>query len=341
MNLGTNLKHHSRGVTGREFYLRNNPFGFSGIKTVCSKGLLWISWLLVSISCFHPKEEPLKIATNSWIGYEPLFLARALGYMDDFQFSVSEMPSSSDIILAFRNKMIDCATLTLDESYLLLQDSIKIKILFIIDISAGADAILAKPYIKSLRDLKGKKVGVENSATGAYVLSRALESVNLDHSDIQLIPRIEAGHEKAYKNGEIDAIVTYEPTKSKLLNAGATVLFDSRQIPDEILDVFIVREDLIKTKPHELEKLKNIWYASLHYMKENPDKVYLLSSKRLGMTHEQFNTSFREIKFPSREESENILGESFMNSANRIEQLMLKNDLLTKEINPANLLIKR
>lgn len=314
---------------------------FTNFVANCLRGFLWLSYLLFFAGCFAHKEKPLKIATNFWMGYEPLYLARSLGYFENSNFSISEMPSASDVIRAFRNNVIDCATLTLDESYLLLQDSLKIKILFVMDISSGADAILAKPHIKGMSDLKGKKVAVENSATGAYVLSRALELAKLDHRDIQIITKIEAGHEKAYKNNDVDAVVTYEPTKTKLLNAGATVLFDSRQIPNEILDVFIVREELVKTRPQDLEKLKTIWYSSLKYLQANPDKAFLLISKRLGITKEQFEASLRGIKFPSREESETILRESFMHSASQIEQLMLKSELLTRDIDPTSLLIKR
>ena len=142
---------------------------------------------LLFSSCFSPEREPIKIGTNVWIGYEPLYLARKQGFFNDLPVSLVQMTSSTDVIRAFRNGLIDCASLTLDEAFLLLQDDKDIKIMFVMDVSNGADALLAKPGIKSLKDLKGKKVGVESSTVGAYTLSRALEFGHLKPVDIHVI----------------------------------------------------------------------------------------------------------------------------------------------------------
>ena len=86
--------------------------------------------LVVSVvflfGCTTPGNEPLKLGTNLWIGYEPLYLARNLGYFTPEEISLYEMPSTSDVIRAFENGLIDCAALTLDETFLLLQDSIEV-----------------------------------------------------------------------------------------------------------------------------------------------------------------------------------------------------------------------
>ena len=39
------------------------------------------------------------------------------------------------------------------------------------NISAGADALVVKPQIKQASDLRGKRIGVEQTAVGAYLLS--------------------------------------------------------------------------------------------------------------------------------------------------------------------------
>lgn len=318
-------------------YFQNS---YTLFKRYLSIFLILVSLILGFNFCKNIQLEPIKIGTNSWIGYEPFYLARHLNFIDNKSISIFEMPSASDVIRAFRNGLLDCATLTLDESYLLLQDSMDIKILFIIDISLGADAILSKPEIKTLEDLKGKKIAVENSAVGAYLLTRAMEFANLKSSDIQIIIKTIAGHEQAYKSGEVDAVVTFEPAKTKILEAGANILFSSKQIPDEIFDVLIIKEDLLLKRRNELENLKTAWYRSLKYIKDHPKEALKFSGKRMGLTQIQIENSFLGIKIPDKDENQKILRDNFYVSAFRIRDIMLNKNLLQKNINPDNLIIK-
>lgn len=47
----------------------------------------------------------------------------------------------------------------------------------------------------------------------------------------------------AWNTGLVDALVTYEPLAGQLREQGATVIFDSRQARNLIVDVLAVRED--------------------------------------------------------------------------------------------------
>lgn len=250
------------------------------------------------------------------------------------------MPSASDVLNAFRNGHIDCASLTLDESYLLLEEGYDIKILFIMDISHGADVILAKPEITSITDLKGKKIAVEHMAVGAYLLERALENSDISIQDLTIVPTEVSGHEKAYLSGEADAVVTFEPTRTRLLSKGAVQLFDSKQIPNEIFDVFIIRSELLESKPQLLKKTVNIWYKSLEHFRPGSKTMFQFTGKRLNLSPSQLSEALRGIKFPGKKENASILSDNFKEPAEMISKLMLTNSLLKEEVYPENLLIR-
>ncbi len=72
--------------------------------------------------CGVEPAPPLRIGTNVWSGYEPLYLARELGYLDPRSVHLVEYPSASEVIRAFRNQAIEAAALTFDEVLLLTQD---------------------------------------------------------------------------------------------------------------------------------------------------------------------------------------------------------------------------
>jgi len=293
------------------------------------------------MGCMSTQDEPIRVSTNVWIGYEPLYLAQHLNYYDDVPISMVQMSSSTDVLRAFRNGMIDCATLTLDESFLLLQAGFDIKILFIMDISNGADVLLSRPEIKTMKDLKGKRVGVETSTVGAYTLSRALEQGHIKTNEIQIVPSFVEGHVEAYLSGKVDAVVTFEPARTRLIEAGAKELFSSKQIPNEILDVFVVSNEVYRKRTADFEKIKKAWYKTLDYLKLNPEDGIWFVSKRMGFTADEYKKSLMGIKLPSQEEANRIMSTSFFPTARRIVGIMLKEKLLNKQIDPSKMMINQ
>ena len=110
------------------------------------------------------------MGTNLWIGYESFYLARDLGFYNDTPIRFVEHLSATQQIRAFRNRTIQAATLTLDEVLLLLEQGHNPKVVMVIDISHGGDVIIGNSYIKNLKDLQGRRVAVENTAVGGYII---------------------------------------------------------------------------------------------------------------------------------------------------------------------------
>jgi len=301
---------------------------------------LWLGLLCVfSIpGCSRESQTPLHIGTNVWPGYEPLYLARSLGYFDESTVRFHEMTTSADVLKAFRNRAIDVAALTLDEALLLIQDGIDARILLVTDISNGADVIIAHPTIKTVRDLKGKRVGVESMALGAYVLSRALDKAGLTPGDVTIVPAAVQEHVQAYAAGKVDAVVTFEPVKTKLLAIGGRNIFDSSQIPNEIIDVIVVRADILQSKSRKLKGLEAGWFKALAYLQKNPAAANLRMSKREGITAEEFSGALKEMTIPDKAENNRLISGALLLPARRLAEVMLQGKLLNKQIDPARLL---
>lgn len=275
------------------------------MKSLIKFGLLAVTAFLAGC---QPPPEPLRIVSSPWAGYEPLYLARDLGYLKETSVRIAELPSANITAEAFSNGSADIATLTLDETLALLAKGQKLRILLVMDISNGADGVVAKPGIKSLADLKGKRVGMENIPLGAYILSRVLEMSGLKATDMEVIPMPEDKHEKAYLQGKIDAAITMEPYKTRITKAGAHVLLDSSQIPNEIFDLILVREDVYQTRRDDLCNLARQWFRTLDYVQANQKDAYARMGKRLGTNDEDFRTAMAGIKVPLRQENQLLLG---------------------------------
>lgn len=294
---------------------------------------------LGSTGCTHQEpQSPLQLATNVWPGYEPLYLARSLGYFNESTVRFHEMTTSADVLKAFRSGAIDVAALTLDEALLLIQDGIDARVVLVTDVSSGADVIVANPSIKSIRALKGKNVGVESMALGAFMLSRALDKAGLAPGDVTVVPVAVQEHEKAYAAGSIDAVVTFEPAKTKLLARGAHCIFDSSQIPGEIIDVIVVRADILQSKSKQLKELEEGWFKALGYLQKNPADASLRMGKREAVSAAEFADALKGLTIPDRNENSRLLSGALLTPARRLAEVMLKGRLLNKPVDPARLL---
>jgi NitT/TauT family transport system substrate-binding protein len=108
----------------------------------------WAVILLLTVSLVgcKPDAEPLRIVSSPWPGYEPLYMTRDLGYLNEKQVVLNELPSSNITYEAFSNGSADIATLTLDETLTLIAQGKKVRVLAVLDVSNGADAVMIKPY---------------------------------------------------------------------------------------------------------------------------------------------------------------------------------------------------
>lgn len=300
--------------------------------------LLTLPCLLNMAGCTKEPQTPLHIATNVWPGYEPLYLARSLGYFNEYTLRIHEMTTSADVLKAFRNHAIDVAALTIDEALLLIQDGIDARILIVTDISNGADAIIAHPSIKSIRDLKGKRVGVESMALGAYVLSRALDKGGLTPRDITVVPVAVQEHLQAYASGKIDAVVTFEPAKTKILAMGGRSIFDSSQIPNEIIDVIVVRTDILQSKSGQINELEEGWFKALEYLQKNPADAASRMGKREGISAAEFSDTLKGMNIPDKNENRRLLSGALVAPAKRLAEVMVQGKLLRRPVDPSRLL---
>lgn len=311
------------------------PYPMKNLKKICIINLFILVNLLAG--CARP-EPPLRIGTNQWVGYEPLYLARDLGYLDDTPVRLAEYLSTSDVMNALRNESIEAAAITLDEALILLSEGFDLKIILIFDYSVGADALVARPGIRDIKGLKGKKIGTEGMASGAYILSRALEAGGLGPSDVKIVPVSAGEQEKAFKEGSVDAVITFEPAMTRIMEAGGKKIFDSRMIPGEILDVLAVRADVLKKQHNTARDIIKNWFRAIDYLKKNQKDASERMARRSHVTGEQYIKSLEGLYFPGFAENNALLvseAPGILATAQRLINIMLDNGFIKKNVDPA------
>ncbi len=295
----------------------------------------FVSMVLLLSACSPQPDESLRIASSPWPGYEPLYLAREIGYLPGDQANIYELPSSDITLQSFINRSADMATLTLDETMDLLHSGVKLRILVVMDASNGADAVMVSPKIRQLSDLKGKRIAIENIPLGVYMLSRLLDAAKLTRADVRVIHSPESKHAELYQQNKADAFITFEPFKTHLAALGAHDIFNSSDIPNEIFDLLVVHEDVYLQRRKEVCFVARQWFKTLEFMRQSPDQAAASISTRLGVTTAEYHAMVNGINTPSLQENHRLLtGEhpEIIRPANMLNAVMMKEGQLTHAV---------
>jgi NitT/TauT family transport system substrate-binding protein len=297
-------------------------------------GLLTLALVWLA-ACSQP-QPPLRVATIPWIGYQPLFLAQDLGYYPLRTIRLVEFRSNTESLRAIRNRDVEAAALTLDEALLLAAEGHEIAVVLVLDCSAGADALVARPEIGSLGNLAGARVGVESSANGAYVLSRVLHLAHLTPADVRIVPVSSGDQVAAFRAGEVDALVTYEPLRTQLAALGAETLFDSREIPCEIVDVLVVLREALRERKEQIDQLLRGWFAAVEHHAAAPAQAAERLATRLELTPGDYLAAVAGVQLGTRELNCQALteaanGNGLGASIRQLAAVMLTNGLMRGE----------
>lgn len=303
--------------------------------------------LAVSGGCTEPPRPPLRLGTLVWPPYELFFVARERGLFPPGAVDLVELRSPIDEARAFENGGLDAALLTADFALRIAERNDGCRIALVVDVSNGGDAVLARPGIERLDQLEGHTVGVEVSSLGLYVLRRAFDTEGLDLLDrgaVEIVPIDYPELAQAYRDGRVDAVVVFEPERSELIAEGANQLFDSSRIPGEIVDVLLVRDRLLDTRPGDVRALADGWFEARELLQRTPERALPIMAAREGVSEDAMRRSLSGMEIPDRAANRRLLGGGSSDLGATLERLaetMSRLRLLDPAYDPTPLLDDR
>jgi NitT/TauT family transport system substrate-binding protein len=163
-----------------------------------------------------------------------------------------------------------CAMTNMDTLTIPAAGGVDSTALIVGDFSNGNDGVVLKGMGKALTDIKGQKVNLVELSVSHYLLARALESVGMRERDLKVINTSDADIVAAFSAPATTAVVTWKPQLSAVLSApNAQLVFDSSKIPGEILDLMVVKTDVLNANPKLGKALIGAWYETLAVMFKN------------------------------------------------------------------------
>ena len=309
-----------------------NAFALVHDPRPCQFGmLLWLTMAVAWLAGCDSGEAPLKIGTYPWLGFSTLYHAKALGLFNDKEVTLVDLGNTREVAKAFSEGSVDAAALTLDEALRLAYMRTPGTVVMVFGHSKGGDALVARPGITTIGELRGRRVGVETSSEGDYLLERMLGEGGMHRSDVRIVDIDFDRQEQAYLAGEVDALVTMDPVRSRLLGLGARVLYSSRNIEGELLDVLLVNKEALERQPENVTRAVAAHFRSLDLMMDDPMAAAMRLRAKYGDPG-NILSGWTQIEFAGRGANLRLLGNGdFRNLAQRVERNMVRYGLIASE----------
>jgi NitT/TauT family transport system substrate-binding protein len=234
--------------------------------------LLILSLTLIASTNTFAKDK-FSICWSIYVGWMPWEYGDSSGIIDkwadkyDIEIDVVQINDYVESINQYSAGQFDACSMTnMDALTIPAASGVDSTALIVGDFSNGNDGVVLKDQ-KSLTAIKGQQVNLVELSVSHYLLARGLESVGLTERDVKVINTSDADLVAAYSTSGVTAVVTWNPLLSEITSQPkAYKVFDSGNIPGEIIDLMVVNTKTLKANPKFGKALAGAWYEIMAKM---------------------------------------------------------------------------
>jgi NitT/TauT family transport system substrate-binding protein len=253
-------------------------------------------------------KAPLRIAYSDWPGWTAFEVGIQKGWFKEaglnVEFSWFDYLPSLD---AFSSGKVDAVMVTNGDALVTGANGAKSKMILLTDYSNGNDKVIARPNIKSFKDLKGKKVGLELTLVEHLLFLKGCEKNGMKASDVQLVNFATNETPQALTSGQVAAVAAWYPVSSQALRAvpGAKPIFSSADVPGLIYDTVAVNLTSLAQRHDDWVKLVKVWYKISDFVRDpkTQGEAVAIMAAKVGVKAEEYAAAMPGTYFLSLEES--------------------------------------
>ena len=176
------------------------------------------------------------------------------------------------------------------------------------DWSRGGDAIAVDASIKSVKDLKGKKLACAEATPSHYFALYVLTQGGLTNRDVDwkfTDSAVDAAN--VFKANQVDAAVSWSPDVyvAARERTGGHILASTKEATNLIADIFVARGDFLEQHPEDVRRFVGGWLRGVEMVRKNPDRTAVLLQKSLSgvNTLEDAKGMLDDVKLPDYSEN--------------------------------------
>jgi len=262
--------------------------------------------------------EPLKVGYSDWPGWVAWQVAIDKGWFKqagvDVKFEWFDYSASME---AFAAGKIDAVTMTNGDALVTGAGGGRSVMVMLTDYSNGNDMIIGKPGVKSLKDLKGKKVAVEFGLVEHLLLLNGLKKAGMKESDVTLVNAKTNEMPQVLASGDVAAVGAWQPIAGQAIKGlpGSRPIYTSADEPGLIYDVLAVSPTSLAARKAEWQKVVLVWDKVVSFIndpKTQPEALKIMAA-RVGVPAESYAAFLKGTKLLSLKDGKAIMakGEGF------------------------------
>jgi NitT/TauT family transport system substrate-binding protein len=257
---------------------------------------------LAAAATAQAQETPVTVAISGWTGFAPLTLAKEAGLFkkQGLDVTIKKIPQK-DRHLAIASGDVQCAATTVETWIAWNAAGVATTQIFQLDKSYGADGMVVKPAIGSIKDLKGKTMAADAPGTATYfTLAWMLKKNGLSMKDVKVVnlsPQA-AANAMIAGNTDIDGGMTYEPFLSavRAKPEAGKILATTLDYP-MIMDTFGCTPKFLADNPKAAQGLANGYFEALEMIQKEPKKSFEIMGADVKQSAEAFEGSQRYLRW--------------------------------------------
>ena len=252
-----------------------------------------------------PVQAQTKVAVgiSGWTGFAPLTLAKEAGIFakNGLDVTIKKIPQASRH-LAIASGDIQCAATTVETWIVWNANGVATTQLFQLDKSYGADGMVVRNNINSIKDVKGKTVAASAPGTAPYfTLAWFLKKNGLSVKDVTVVNMEPGPAAQAFIAGQNDAAMTYEPYLSavRAKPEAGKIIATTLDYP-MVMDTFGCTPKFLADNPKAAKALADGYFDAVAMIKAEPKKSFDIMGADVKQSGEQFEKSQAFLRWQDR-----------------------------------------
>ena len=277
------------------------------------------------------QDTKVAVGISGWTGFAPVTLAKEAGIFkkNGLDVTIRKIPQASRH-LAIQSGDIQCAATTVETWVVWNANGVPTKQIFQLDKSYGADGMVVRNDIASIKDLKGKTVAASSPGTAPYfTLAWFLKKNGLSVKDVTVVNLEPGPAAQAFIAGQNDAAMTYEPYLSSVRGApqAGKIIATTLDYP-MIMDTFGCTPKFLEDNPKAAKALADSYFEAVEMIGKDQAKAYEIMGADVKQTAEQFGNSAKFLRWQDREANKKFFASEFEQFSNEAADLLLAEGII-------------
>lgn len=259
-----------------------------------------LSLILPSCSLVQKTQlQPLKIGITTWPGFDVIVYAETTDIFKRRGLDVN--------LVRFENQQDSSRAVmrgSLDAAFVALWDAVQVDsgndqpvIVLVTNISNGADGIVAQAAIKTVEDLKNKRVGAKLGTVNHLILLEALNKHKMLPTDVEIDDTSNETAAQLIEKKRLDAAVIWQPLLGETAKkTQGNIIYTTKEVDSLVIDTLLTSKKNVQAKKTELIQFLSAWLDVMNAVENKPGEVYAKVGKFLKQSPTSFASDYTGLK---------------------------------------------